>query len=91
MTSLEETENALVDYGRARARRDYLAESVKASQAAATLARSRYDNGATDFLTVLDAERVLLEAQDQLAQTQTQTATALVAVYKALGGGWENN
>ncbi len=91
LTSLEETENALVDYGRARARRDYLAESVKASQAAATLSRSRYDNGATDFLTVLDAERVLLQAQDQLAQTRTATATALVAVYKALGGGWENN
>jgi outer membrane protein, multidrug efflux system len=91
LTSLEETENALVDYGRARARRDYLAESVKASQAAATLARSRYDNGAAGFLTVLDAERVLLLAQDQLAQTRTQTATALVAVYKALGGGWENN
>jgi len=91
LTSLEETENALVDYGRARARREYLAESVKASQAAARLSRSRYDNGATDFLTVLDAERVLLQAQDQLAQTRTQTATALVAVYKALGGGWENN
>ncbi len=91
LTSLEETENALVDYGRARARRDYLAESVKASQDAATLSRSRYDNGATDFLTVLDAERVLLQAHDQLAQTRTATATALVAVYKALGGGWENN
>jgi multidrug efflux system outer membrane protein len=90
LTSLEETENALVDYGRARARRDYLAQSVNASQTAATLARSRYDNGATDFLSVLDAERVLLAAQDQLAQTQTQTATALVAVYKALCGGWEN-
>ncbi|HEX3989438.1 MAG TPA: efflux transporter outer membrane subunit [Verrucomicrobiae bacterium] len=91
LTSLEETENALVDYGRARERREYLAESVKASQAAADLSRSRYDNGATDFLTVLDAERVLLQAQDQFAQTETQTATALIAVYKALGGGWENN
>ncbi len=89
LISLEETENALVDFGRARARRDFLAESVQASQQAATLARSRYDNGASDFLTVLDAERVLLEAQDQLARTQTQTATALVAVYKALGGGWD--
>jgi multidrug efflux system outer membrane protein len=88
LTSLEETENALVDYGRTRARRENLAESVKASQAAAALAHIQFDNGATDFLTVLDAERVLLEAQDQLAQTETQTATALVAVYKALGGGW---
>jgi len=89
LTSLEETENALVDFGRARARLEFLAESVKASQAASVLARSRYENGAADFLTVLDAERVMLEAQDQLAQTQTQAGTALVAVYKALGGGWE--
>jgi multidrug efflux system outer membrane protein len=89
LTALEETENALVDFGRVRARRDFLAESVKASQVASDLARARYNDGATDFLTVLDAERVLLEAQDQLAQTDTQTATALVAVYKALGGGWE--
>jgi multidrug efflux system outer membrane protein len=88
---LEETENALFDFGRVRARRDFLAESVKASQGASDLANARYNDGATDFLTVLDAERVLLEAQDQLAQTDTQTATALVAVYKALGGGWEGH
>jgi multidrug efflux system outer membrane protein len=43
----------------------------------------------TDFLTVLDAERTLLAAQDLLADSETLTATALVAVYKALGGGWE--
>jgi multidrug efflux system outer membrane protein len=91
LTSLEETENALVDFGRTRARREFLAESVRASQSAADLAHIQYDNGATDFLTVLDAERVLLESQDQLAQTETQTATALVAVYKALAGGWEEH
>jgi len=89
LTSLEETENALVDFGRTRSRQEFLAESVKASQAAANLAHIQYDNGATDFLTVLDAERVMLESQDQLAQTETQTAIALVAVYKSLGGGWE--
>ena len=38
---------------------------------------------------MLDAERTLLTSQDQLAQSETRTATALVAVYKALGGGWE--
>ena len=42
-----------------------------------------------DFLTVLDAEGTLLSAQDQLTDSDTRTATALVAVYKALGGGWE--
>ncbi len=89
LTTLEEAENALVDFGREEARQNFLRESVEASETAAALARQRFDAGATDFLTVLDAERVLLEAADQLARSQTRTATALVAVYKALGGGWE--
>ena len=49
----------------------------------------RYQNGVDDFLTVLDAERRLLEAEDLLAVSQVQTALELVAVYKALGGGWQ--
>jgi outer membrane protein, multidrug efflux system len=88
---LEETENALVDYGREQARTGYLQEAVRANEVAARIARQRFENGATDFLTVLDAERVLLEAQDQFARSQTRTATSLVALYKALGGGWENS
>jgi outer membrane protein, multidrug efflux system len=43
----------------------------------------------TDCLTVLDAERTLLGAEDRLAESEILTATALVAVYKALGEGWE--
>jgi len=89
LVALEETENALVGFSREEARRGFLRESVKASEEAAGLARERFENGATDFLTVLDAERVMFEAQDQLAQSETRAATALVAVYKALGGGWE--
>jgi multidrug efflux system outer membrane protein len=42
-----------------------------------------------DFLTVLDAERELYSARDQLAQSDQQVATNLIAIYKALGGGWE--
>lgn len=89
LRALEETENSLVDYSREETRREYLRESERNSEAAAKLARARYENGATDFLTVLDAERVLYEAQDQLAQSNYRTATALVAIYKSLGGGWE--
>jgi multidrug efflux system outer membrane protein len=89
LTVLEETENALVAFGKERVRQQYLRDSVESSQTAATLARQRFDAGATDFLTVLDAERAMLLATDQLAQSETRTATALVAVYKALGGGWE--
>jgi multidrug efflux system outer membrane protein len=89
LLALEETENALVDFNRQQARRDLLSASARASEKAMGLARQRYQAGVTDFLTVLDAERTLLAAQDQLANSETRTATALVAVYKALGGGWE--
>lgn len=87
LTALEETEGALLDFGHEQARRQFLQASAQASQQAADLARQRYDAGATDFLSVLDAERTLLEAQDRLAASETRTVTALVAVYKALGGG----
>lgn len=86
--ALEETEGALITYGRAQARRDLLTEAAKASARAADLARQRFQGGLTDFVNVLDAERDALSVQDSLAQSHTQTATALVAVYKALGGGW---
>jgi multidrug efflux system outer membrane protein len=87
LTALEETEGALVDFGREQSRRQFLQTSAEASQKAADLAHQRYEGGVTDFLSVLDAERTLLEAQDRLASSQTLTATAFVAVYKALGGG----
>ena len=89
LLALEETENALVDFNRQQERRDLLSTSARASEKAAELARLRYQSGMADFLTVLDAERTLLEAQDRLAESETRTATALIAVYKALGGGWE--
>ncbi|MBC7717055.1 MAG: hypothetical protein H7143_08975, partial [Pseudorhodobacter sp.] len=44
--------------------------------------------GASDFFAVLDAERESLSAQDRLAVAQTQAATSLVGVYRALAGGW---
>lgn len=91
LNALEETENALVSFGRQRARRNFLREAANASEQAAKLARERYQNGVEDFLTVLDAERVLLEAQALQAESETLTATSLVAIYKALGGGWETN
>ena len=89
LTALEETEDALVDFGNEQTRRDFLFESVASNMTAAKLARERYENGITDFLAVLDAERNLFLAQELLARSQTRAATSLVAVYKALGGGWE--
>jgi outer membrane protein, multidrug efflux system len=89
LLALEETENALVDFGREQARRDYLRQSDLSATAAMDLARQRYAGGLTDFLPVLDAERTQLDIQAQLAASETRTATTLVALYKALGGGWE--
>ena len=86
--ALEETEGALLTYGRAQSRRELLTQAATASERAADLARQRFQGGLTDFVNVLDAEREALIVEDSLAQSRTQTATALVAVYKALGGGW---
>ena len=89
LTALEETENALINYNRARARQAYLESAAQASVRAEELVHLRFDEGVSDFLTVLDTELRLLDDQEKLAQSQTATATALAAVYKALGGGWE--
>ena len=89
LIALEETEDALVDFGREQARRDFLRQSANSATEAMTLARQRYDSGVADFLPVLDAERTQLDIQAQLAQSETRTATSLVAIYKALGGGWQ--
>lgn len=86
--ALEETEGALITYGRAQSRRELLTQAASASERAADLARQRFQGGLTDFVNVLDAEREALIVEDSLAQSRTQTATSLVAVYKALGGGW---
>jgi multidrug efflux pump len=89
LVALEETEDSLVDFGREQARRDLLRDSASSAGEAMELARQRYESGLADFLPVLDAERTQLDIQAQLAQSETRTATSLVAIYKALGGGWE--
>ncbi len=89
LLALEDTENALTNYGREKERRDLLANAVKASDRAAALARQRFEQGTANFLEVLDAERVKLQAEAALASSQTQTATDLIALFKSLGGGWK--
>jgi outer membrane protein, multidrug efflux system len=84
-----ETENALVTHASARDSLTHVADAAAASATAARLARTRYEGGYVDFLEVLDSERTQLQAEDTLAQSRTTTATSLIAVYKALGGGWE--
>lgn len=88
LNALEDTENSLVTYGESQRREVTLERAATESTTAARLARQRFEGGLSDFLSVLQAERDALAAQDSLAQGRTQTATSLVAVYKALGGGW---
>ena len=88
LNALEDTENSLVSFGESQRRETTLERAATQSTTAARLARQRFEGGLTDFLSVLQAERDALAAQDSLAQGRTQTATSLISVYKALGGGW---
>jgi NodT family efflux transporter outer membrane factor (OMF) lipoprotein len=85
--AVEEAETSIVTYRHARARLSDLSDAVKASTHALELAQLRFQEGVTDFLQVLDAQRTLLSAENQLAVGRTAAATSLVAVYKAVGGG----
>ena len=88
LEALEETEGALAAYTRAQRRTESLYGAARSAGSAAELARARFTAGSSDFLAVLDAEREALVARDSLAQATTAGATSLVAVYKALAGGW---
>src|SRR5437899_8626829 len=82
----EELATSVVSYTKARQSLDYLEAAAKASERAAALARLRFDEGASDLLQVLDAERTMLAAQDRLVAGRTAAATGLVAVYRSVGG-----
>ena len=82
----EEIATTVVAYNKARRSLAYLDIAARASERAAALARLRFDEGLTDFLQVLDAERTMLEAQDRLATGRTAATNGLIAVYRALGG-----
>jgi NodT family efflux transporter outer membrane factor (OMF) lipoprotein len=84
-----EVVNALVAYRTEQQRRTRLKDQVDHSRRALALSRTRYVTGVTDFISVLDAERTLLQAELQHAQSTTDVSTNLVQLYKALGGGWE--
>lgn len=88
LTALEEVENALVGLANGARRAAALRTAVEAARNAALLARQRYASGLIDFQPVLDTERTLLALEDSLAVTQAESASSLVQLYKALGGGW---
>lgn len=89
LTSFEDVENALSSYTREQARRSTLAESVASNQRAFDLASEQYRSGIIDFQRVLDSQRALFASQDALSDSDRAVSSNLVALYKALGGGWE--
>ncbi|HZH08578.1 MAG TPA: efflux transporter outer membrane subunit [Lautropia sp.] len=86
--ALEETEGALTQFTRNAEQYERLQAAAQDAEDAARLAGLRFTAGSVDFLVVLDAQRQALSTRDALVQSQVSQATALVAIYRALGGGW---
>lgn len=89
LESFEEVENRLTSFGMERSRRESLRAAVEANTRALDYSRQLYSAGIRDFLNVLDSQRSLYDAQDALVQSDLAVTTNLIALYKALGGGWE--
>lgn len=88
LAALQDVEDALSRHAADEARRASLARSLISSQNSLAIARDQYQVGLQPFIDVIQAENAELNARDQLAQADSQVQTDLVALYKALGGGW---
>ena len=89
LVAQQEVENGLIGFRKQQERARFLSEAVRAAERSRQLAMLQYQNGVTDFTTVLTAEQQLLEQQDALAITAGAIPTNLVSAYRALGGGWQ--
>ncbi len=88
LTALTDVEDALAGYSKEKERQTSLIEAADANREALRLADIRYQQGLSSFLDVLDAQRSLYSSEDALTQSRATVNTNLVALYKALGGGW---
>ena len=89
LAALREVEDALTAYANEQDHRTALAEAVSSARESVEISHEQYKQGLIDFLQVLDAQRQMLLAEDELAQSEQAITTDLVALYLALGGGWE--
>ena len=89
LRAAQEVADALAGFVNAQKAMAFQQAAVKSAQRSVELALVQYREGAVDYQRVLDAQRSLLQQQNNLAQTSSSIATSLVALYKALGGGWE--
>jgi NodT family efflux transporter outer membrane factor (OMF) lipoprotein len=91
LAAFEDVENALTAYAHEQVRRQSLARAVEADQKAVRLAEDLYRHGLADFLRVLESQRSLYQSQDALIESDQAVSSNLIALYKALGGGWEQD
>jgi multidrug efflux system outer membrane protein len=91
LTAMQDVETALVAYAKEQQRRKSLATAVTNNRKAVDLAMKLYVAGKTDFLNVLTAQLNLYTTENALVQSTNTVDTNLIALYKALGGGWEKN
>jgi NodT family efflux transporter outer membrane factor (OMF) lipoprotein len=88
LRALQEVEDSLTALAQEQVRRDHLTAAANAAQQAADLSLQLYTAGLRDFRDVLDAQRSLLTLQESLASSSATVSSALVRLFKALGGGW---
>lgn len=88
LTSLEDVENALVRLSNEQMRNRALIDAVDANNRAVALADERYRSGVGDFLNVLESQRQLYDAADEVVLSEAQVTDAVISLYRALGGGW---
>jgi NodT family efflux transporter outer membrane factor (OMF) lipoprotein len=88
LSAITEVENGLVAFAKEQETRRILGEAVGSGEKAVTMANGLFETGLADFLNVLQAERALYQSEDQLALSEQRLHLALVAIFKALGGGW---
>lgn len=84
-----DVDNALTAYAAEQKRREQLSASVASARRSLDLSTAQYAHGLTNFLNVLDAQRTLLQSQQQLVNSTATVSSNLVQLYTALGGGWE--
>ena len=89
LRAAQEVEDALAGFLNAQQALVFEERSVTAASRSVEISIVQYREGAVDFQRVLDAQRALLEQQNALAETRSAIAINLIALYKALGGGWE--
>jgi outer membrane protein, multidrug efflux system len=89
LTAFKEVEDALIAHKKEQERRQSLMQAVEANQLGVQLATERYQKGLTGFIDVLQTQQALYQAENLLATSDAKVSSNLVALYKALGGGWQ--